>query len=68
MEGQTLFGKVLPGKEFNKLNKGKQLIKLTNIEENHNGFQFNTGLNIDTVPFNPSGDCKPGGIYFCEGG
>ena len=40
--------------------------KITNESENHYGFQFETGLNIDTIPFNPSGDCEPGGIYFAR--
>jgi hypothetical protein len=60
MEGETLFGKV-----FNRINKGKLFVKLTNREENHNGFQFKTGLNVDTVPFN-SLECSAGGIYFIE--
>ncbi len=30
----------------------------------HNGFQYKEGLNVDTVPFNPSGDCEPGGLYY----
>jgi hypothetical protein len=59
-------GQVVSGEEFNRIYKGKQLIKLTNIKENHNGFKFHTGLNIDTVAFNPKGECKPGGLYFCE--
>ena len=40
--------------------------KITNESENHYGFQFRTGLNVDTKPFNPSGDCEPGGIYFAR--
>jgi hypothetical protein len=59
-------GNVLQGKEFNELYKGKPFIKLTNKDEIHNGFKFKTGLNVDTVPFDPSSGCKPGGIYFCE--
>lgn len=43
-----------------------QLFKLTNEEEIHNGFQFKDGLNIDTVSFNPQGECQPGGIYFTD--
>lgn len=38
--------------------------KILNEQENHNGFQFKTGLNVDTNKFNPSWDCQPGGIYF----
>jgi len=38
--------------------------KITNEEEKHNGLQYKTGLNVDPLPWNPSGDCAPGGIYF----
>jgi len=38
--------------------------KITNKSECHNGMKYQTGLNIDILPFNPSGDCEPGGIYF----
>jgi len=38
--------------------------KILNRHECHHGLQYNTGLNIDPIVFNPSGDCKPGGIYF----
>ena len=57
---------VLSGREFNEKYQGKKFVKLTNESENHNGYQFLTGLNVDTVPFNPRGICQPGGIYFCE--
>ena len=40
--------------------------KILNKEEKHNNFQYKTGLNVDTVPFNPSGKCQPGGLYFSE--
>lgn len=38
--------------------------KITNEEERHNGMQYKTGLNVDVMPFNPTGVCEPGGIYF----
>ena len=38
--------------------------KITNKKENHNGLQYKTGLNIDPLPWNPSGNCESGGIYF----
>ena len=38
--------------------------KILNKEENHHNLQYKTGLNIDPIPFNPSGDCLKGGIYF----
>jgi hypothetical protein len=59
-------GEVISGGKFNWIYRDKQFVKLTNKEENHNGFQFQTGLNVDTSPFNPKGECRPGGIYFYE--
>jgi len=38
--------------------------KITNQKETHHRMQYKTGLNVDVLPFNPSGDCEPGGIYF----
>ena len=40
--------------------------KITNKEECHNDMIYKTGLNIDILPFNPSGDCEEGGIYFSD--
>ena len=40
--------------------------KILNTKMNHHGFQYKEGLNIDTVPFNPKGDCEPGGLYFTD--
>lgn len=54
------------GEEFNDKFRNAIFLKLTNSIENHNGFQYQTGLNIDTVPFNPLGKCCAGGIYFCS--
>jgi Ankyrin repeats (3 copies) len=58
--------KELNGKKFNNLTKDLELVKLTNYEENHNGYKFKTGENKDTMEFSPIGECKPGGIYFTE--
>jgi len=38
--------------------------KILNKDENHNGLQYKTGINVDQIPFNPNGNCEPGGIYF----
>jgi len=35
--------------------------------EGHQGLVYQEGLNTDIIPFNPNGDCKPGGIYFSRG-
>ena len=40
--------------------------KILNISLNHHGFQYKEGLNIDILPFNPHGDCEPGGLYFTD--
>ena len=57
--------KTYTGKEFNEINKSV-LWKLTNIDEIHNSFVFKTGLNVDTIKFNPLGESELGGIYFCS--
>ena len=61
------FGEVLSGKAFNEKTKGKVFVRFTNSSENHNGFQYKDGLNVDTEKFNPRGSCTGGGLYFCEG-
>jgi hypothetical protein len=38
--------------------------KITNRKETHHGFQYQDGLNVDDQPFNPSGCCSGGGLYF----
>ena len=38
--------------------------KILNEDETHYGMQYKNGLNVDILPFNPSGDCTHGGIYF----
>jgi ankyrin repeat protein len=37
-----------------------------NEKEKCHGMQYKTGLNVDILPFNPSGSCTPGGIYFAR--
>ena len=38
--------------------------KILNKDERHYSLQYKTGLNVDPKPFNPNGNCEPGGIYF----
>jgi len=40
--------------------------KILNEEETHRSLKYHDGLNEDPFPFNPSGDCEPGGIYFAR--
>jgi hypothetical protein len=51
------------GKDF-KATYGEEFYKMLNYNGKHKGFQYQEGLNIDTVPFNPSGSCQKGGLYF----
>lgn len=54
----------LDGKIFNKKYRRTKLVKLTNMYEFHNGFQFKTGLNVDVHPLQE--DYTKGGIFFTE--
>ncbi len=47
-------------------NDFKIYYKLTEYNFKSRGFDYKLGLNIDTKPFNPSGCCSGGGLYFCE--
>jgi len=51
-----------------RLNRKKTYYKVLNAAENHNGYQYHDGLNIDPVPFNsdPEASCVPGGFYFTD--
>jgi hypothetical protein len=43
----------------------KTFYKITNYTENHNGFQYRDGLNIDTQPFGQDDFCS-NGLYFYD--
>jgi len=43
-----------------------QYWKVLRADLKHYGFQYREGLNIDTVHFNPSGECLPGGLYYTD--
>jgi hypothetical protein len=49
-------------------NYGQIYYKVTNKDEIHNEFQYKTGLNVDTIPFNddPTESCVKGGLYFTD--
>ena len=32
--------------------------------DGHHDLVYHEGYNEDPLPFNPTGDCEPGGIYF----
>jgi len=56
-------GQVYSGKEFNA--SGIKPLKMLRTDLKHYGHQYRLGLNKDRLPFNPSGDCSHGGLYFC---
>ena len=58
-------GICLSGRKFNLIFQDYLFVKLTNKKENHNGFQFIDGLNVDTAE-KRNGSCQPGYIYFCR--
>ena len=57
---------IMAGYEFKLKYPNTKFYKLTNESECHNNFQFKDGLNVDTIKFNPLGECYPGGLYFTE--
>ena len=64
-------GTEVSGKVFNEYYKNRKqgetkFYKFLNRYLKHHDFTYIKGLNIDTKPFNPSGSCLSGGLYFCE--
>ena len=64
-QSKLMTNQLLTGKQFNSFYHNQIFVKLTNQSENHHACHFQTGLNTDPMPFDPQGDCQPGGIYFC---
>jgi len=58
---------LLTAKQFNELSAKNnwKWVKLTKENERHNGFQFKTGLNVDTKEFEAEVDCN-NGLFFCR--
>jgi hypothetical protein len=40
--------------------------KATNAQETHHGLKYHDGINCDPEPWNPSGSCEKGGIYYAD--
>ena len=57
---------LLTVKDFNKKYSNIELYKVLKKDYTHNNFKYKDGLNIDTVPFSPVGQCSRGGIYVSE--
>lgn len=56
---KNLLQSILQSKQHNKV-----FYKVLHKTLIHHGFQYRLGLNIDPIPFNPTGKGKPGGFYF----
>ena len=54
----------LSGKDFNDKYPDTEFYKVLTKYCIHFDFQYKHGLNIDTLPFNPRGECSKGGLYF----
>jgi hypothetical protein len=46
--------------------RGKTFVKFINSGHTHHDFKYKLGLNEDIIPFNPTGQCSSGGLYFTE--
>lgn len=56
---------ILNSKElYEKYGTNMRFYKLTNSKETHNNLVYKSGVNIDILPFNPTPNCRPGGMYF----
>jgi hypothetical protein len=53
-------GEIVAGHHF----KSGPWYKLLNANLKHFGVEYKEGLNVDPVPFDPTGECQPGGLYF----
>jgi hypothetical protein len=56
----------LSGTEFNEKYPNTEFYKVLHKDGIHFGFTYQHGLNVDHIPFNPSGICSLGGLYFTE--
>ena len=57
---------IYDGETFNDILRVKNLtcVKFFVDSEVQFGHSYQDGLNIDSIPFNPSGQCNSGGLYF----
>ena len=57
---------ILSGTEFNEKYPNTEFYKVLTTHCKHYDFTYQHGLNIDHIPFNTSGICSLGGLYFTE--
>lgn len=56
----------LSGTEFNEQYPNTEFYKVLTKDCKHYDFTYQHGLNVDHIPFNPTGICLLGGLYFTE--
>ena len=56
----------LSGTEFNEQYPNTEFYKVLTTDCKHYDFTYQHGLNVDHIPFNPTGICSLGGLYFTE--
>lgn len=64
LEMINMIYKCISGKEFREIYHNVRFYKLTTVDEIHNNFKFNDGINEDHILFEPTGKCQKGGLYF----
>ena len=52
---------IMPEEDFD-----KKFFRCTNGSEEHNGYVWKDGLNVDFRPFSTTVECGPGGLYFTD--
>ena len=63
---EYLVGQEMTGKFFNEEFPDKLFIKIMNDDDNHRGYQYQTGANTTDGDFYPYGRCQAGGLYFFD--
>jgi hypothetical protein len=56
--------KVMTGEKFKEKYPNYKPMKILNTKMKHYGYQYKIGINIDILPFNPTGENSAGGLYF----
>ncbi len=63
MQLNKYIGHTITGEHLNVILEGMPLLKFMNDDDKHFGMKYETGYNLDILPFNGKKSCQPGGIY-----
>jgi hypothetical protein len=56
----------ITGTQFNEKYPNTEFYKVLTKDYKNYDFTYQHGLNVDHIPFNPTGECSSGGLYFTE--